>query len=230
MKRNNSWIKAFLSEAGPGRTIEYAPRRRVFLEQGERSNAVFYILAGAVALTVLSGGKERIIDLLGPGSFAGKDCLAAARPCSTVSSKALTNCTVLRIERKEMLRVIHAEPTFAVMFLDHMLGRINRYQNVIADHLFDSAKTRLARILLLLANFSVGSETEAVVPNIGQDELAEVVGTTRSRTSSFLNQFRIMGLISYKSHGPLTVRTAKLSKWLTDNHPTVKERAKAAAV
>jgi CRP/FNR family transcriptional regulator, cyclic AMP receptor protein len=207
-------LKTFLSKAGPGRAIVYIPKKQILFEQGKRGNAVFYILAGAVKLTVVSQGKESIIALLGPGNFAGKECIAAARPRSTASAGALTNCTMLRIERKEMLRVIQHEKTFAAFFLDYLLARVTRYQGVIMDQLFNSCEKRLAQTLLLLATFGNGDKPEAVIPTIGQEELAEAVGTTRARVSFFMNRFRNLGFIAYKRRGSVTIRTAKLSRFV----------------
>jgi PAS domain S-box-containing protein len=207
-------LKTFLSKAGPGRAIVYVPKKQILFEQGKRGDAVFYILAGAVKLTIVSHGKESIIALLGPGNFAGKECMASVRTRSTASASALTDCTMLRIERKEMLRVIRHERTFAAFFLDYLLARITRYQEVIMDQLFDSAEKRLARTLLLLANFGNGGKLKAVIPKIGQEELAEVVGTTRARVSLFMNRFRNLGLIAYKSQGSVTIRTAKLLRFV----------------
>ena len=207
-------LKTFLSKAGPGRTIVSVPKKQILFEQGKQGNAVFYIVAGAVKLTVVSQGKESIIALLGPGNFAGKECIAAVRTRSMASARALTNCTVLRIERKEMLRVIQHEKTFAAFFLDYLLARITRYQEVIMDQLFNSSEKRLARTLLFLANFGNGGKPEEVIPKIGQEELAEVVGTTRARVSFFMNRFRNLGFIAYKSQGSVTIRTAKLSRFV----------------
>jgi len=204
-------LRTFLSKAGPGRTIVYVPGKQILFEQGKRGNAVFYILAGAVKLTVGSQGKERTISLLGPGDFAGKECIATVRPRRTASARALTNCTILRIERKEMLRVIQHEKTFAAFFLDYLLARISRYQDVIMDQLLNSSEKRLARALLLLASFGNGGRPEAVVPKIDQEELAEMVGTTRSRISFFMNRFRKLGFVAYKGRSSVTVLTAKLS-------------------
>jgi CRP-like cAMP-binding protein len=141
-------LKTFLSKAGAGRTIVYLPGKQTLFEQGKRGNAVFYILTGAVKLTVVSQGKEITIGLLGPGNFAGKECIATGRPRRRASAKALTNCTILKIERKEMLRVIQHEKTFAAFFLDYLLARISRYQEVIMYQLLDSSEKRLARALL----------------------------------------------------------------------------------
>ena len=207
-------LKTFLSKVGPGRTIVYVPRKQILFEQGKRGDAVFYILAGAVKLTTDSPGKESTIALLGPGNFAGKECIAAVRPRSTASARTLTNCTILRIERKEMLRVIQNEKTFATFFLDYLLARISRYQEVIMDHLFTSADKRLAGTLLLLANFGDKGKPELVIPRIRQEELAEVVGTTRSRISLFMNRFRKLGFVAYKGQSSVTIRTAKLSRFI----------------
>jgi len=204
-------LKTFLSKAGPGRTIVFVPGKQILFEQGKRGNAVFYILAGAVKLTVDAQGKESTIALLGPGTFAGKECIASPRPRSTASARALTNCTILRIERKEMLHVIQHEKTFAAFFLDYLLARISRYQEVIMDQLLNSSEKRLARALLSLANFGNGGKAEAVVPKIHQEELAGIVGTTRARISFFMNRFRKLGFVAYKGQSSITIRTAKLS-------------------
>lgn len=204
-------IKAFLSNAGPGRTIEYVPGKQTLFEQGKRCNAAFYILTGMVKLTAVSQGKEITVGLLGPGDFAGKECLATVRSRRTTSARALTNCAILRIERKEMLRVIREEAAFAEFFLDYLLARNTRYQEVIMDQLLNAGEKRLARALLLLANFSNGGRPEVVVPKIHQQELAEMVGTTRSRISFFMNRFRKLGFVTYKGQSPITIRTAKLS-------------------
>jgi CRP/FNR family cyclic AMP-dependent transcriptional regulator len=207
-------LKTFLSKAGPGRTIVYVPGKQILFEQGKRGNAVFYILAGAVKLTVDSKGKESIIGLLGPGNFAGKECIATVRPRRTASARALTNCTILRIERKEMLRVIQQEKTFAAFFLDYLLARISRYQEVIMDQLLNSSEKRLARALLVLADFGNGGKPEAVVPEIHQEGLAEMVGTTRSRISFFMNRFRKLGFVAYKGRSSISIRSAKLSRFV----------------
>jgi CRP-like cAMP-binding protein len=207
-------LKTFLSTAGAGRTIVYVPGKQTLFEQGKRGNAVFYILTGAVKLTVVSQGKETTIGLLGPGNFAGKECIATVRPRRTASARALTNCTILKIERKEMLRVIQHEKTFAAFFLDYLLARISRYQEVIMDQLLDSSEKRLARALLLLADFGNEGKPEAIVPKIHQEELAEMVGTTRSRISFFMNRFRKLGFVAYKGQSSITIRAAKLSRFV----------------
>jgi CRP/FNR family cyclic AMP-dependent transcriptional regulator len=207
-------INAFLSRPGIGRTIVYAAGKQVLFEQGKCGNAVFYILAGTVKLTVVAKGKETTIGLLGPGNFAGKECIAAIRPRRTTSAMALTNCTIVRIARKEMLRVIQHERAFTAFFLDYLLACIGRSQEVIVDQLINSSEKRLARALLSIASFGPGGEPEEVVPQIHQEELAEMVGTTRSRISFFLNRFRKLGLIAYKGQSSITISTAKLAKFV----------------
>jgi PAS domain S-box-containing protein len=206
-------LKTFLSKAGEGSTIVHVPRKQILFEQGKRGNAVFYILTGVVKLTVASQGKEITIGLLGPGDFAGKECIATGRPRCTASAGALTNCTILRIERKEMLRVIQHEKTFEAFFLDYLLVRISRYREAIMDQFLHSSEKRLARALILLAGFGNG-KAEVVVPQIPQEELAEMVGTTRSRVSFFMNRFRKLGLVAYKAQSSITIRTAKLSRFI----------------
>jgi CRP-like cAMP-binding protein len=213
-KKPRFHIKTFLSTAGAGRTIVYVPEKQILFEQGKRGNAVFYILAGAVKLTVDSRGRESTIALLGPGNFAGKECIATLRPRSTVSARTLTNCTMLRIERKEMLRVIQNEKSFALFFLDYLLARTTRYQEVIMDQLLNSSEKRLARTLLLLGNFGNGGKPELVIPKIHQEELAKVVGTTRARVNFFMNRFRKLGFVAYKGNSAITIRTAKLSSFV----------------
>jgi len=213
-KRPPFHVKTFLSNAGAGRTIEYVPGKQILFEQGKRCNAVFYILTGVVKLTAVSRGKEVTVGLLGPGNFADQECLATVRPRPTTSARALTNCAILRIERKEMLRVIQQEETFAAFFVDYLLARNSRYQEVIMDQLLNSGEKRLARALLLLADFGNGGKPEVIVPKIHQQELAEMVGTTRSRISFFMNRFRRLGLVAYRGQGHITIRNAKLSRFV----------------
>jgi CRP/FNR family transcriptional regulator, cyclic AMP receptor protein len=209
-----SHLKKILMTPGPGRTIEQVLKDETLFSQGKRGNDVFYILSGVVGLSVKSDGKEKIISLLGHGRFAGKECLAALHPSSAASGTALTECTVLKIQRKEMLRLLKSHDVFAELFVDYLLVRITEYQEVIIEHLFDSAEKRLARILLLLTNFDEEGSSADVVPNIGQEIFAEVVGTTRSRVSFFLNRFRVRGLIGYVGTGPIQIHTDELSAWL----------------
>ena len=220
--RNNAFqLDRLFSRLSPGRSIQYAPRSTILFAQGKRGQAVFYVLAGVVGLTVACDGRERIVSLLGPGSLAGKECVAADQPPSTSSGRTLTACTVLRIERKEFLRVLRDEKTLGSLFRDYLLACITRNQEVIMNQLADSAEKRLARTLLQLANFEGGDKGWAVVSNIIQNDMAEVVGTTRARVSCFMNRFRRLNLIAYKGRGPVTIRAAKLSNWLARQHSSV---------
>jgi len=207
-------IKTFLSKPGVGRTIVYALGKQILFEQGKRANAVFYILAGTVKLTVVSQGEETTIALLGPGNFAGKECMATVRPRRTASARALTNCIIIRIARKEMLRVIRHEKTFTAFLLDYLLACISRNQDVIVDQLLNSSEKRLARALLSIANFGNPGKAKEVVPQIHQEELAEMVGTTRSRISFFMNRFRKLGFIAYKGQSSITINTATWSRFV----------------
>ena len=207
-------IKTFLSKAGAGRTIVYAPGKQILFEQGQHGNAVFYILAGTVKLTVVTQGRETTIGLLGPGNFAGKECIATVCPRRTTSARALTNCTIVRIARKEMLRVIQHEKTFAAFFVDYLLACIGRNQEVIVDQLVNSSEKRLARALLSIANVRPGGKPEEVIPQIHQEELAEMVGTTRSRISFFMSRFRKLGLIAYKGQSSITISTIRLARFV----------------
>ena len=213
-KRPRFHIKAFLSGAGTGRTMVYAPGKQILFEQGKRGDAVFYILAGTVKLTVAFQGRETTIGLLGPGNFAGKECIASVCPRHTTSARALTNCTIVRIARKEMLRVIQHEKTFTSFFLDYLLACIGRNQETIVSQLVNSSEKRLARALLSIANFRPGGKPEEVVPQIHQEELAEMVGTTRSRISFFMNRFRKLGFIAYEGQSSITIITAKLARFV----------------
>jgi CRP-like cAMP-binding protein len=216
MNKKPLYLKTYLSTPGSHRTIERLKRNQVLFGQGKRADAIFYILTGVVGLTVTADGKERIIALLGPGSFAGKECMASKRPKRTCSGRALTACTVLRIERNEVLHMIKTRRTFAVLIVDYLLSRITRYQEVIMDQMFVSSEKRLARTLLQLTNMSESGNVEVVVPYLGQTILAEVVGTTRSRVSFFMNRFRVLGLIAYKSQSPVLINATRLSAWLVD--------------
>lgn len=218
MKSGTSKFERFFSKSSAGRTIQHVPKSTLLFAQGKRGQSVSYVLAGVVGLAVVSGDKERIVSLLGPGSFAGKECLAADQPPSISSGRTLTKCTVLRIERKEFLRLLRDEKTLGPLFRDYLLARITRYQEDMMDQLTDSAEKRLARMLLQLANFEGGENGWAVVPHIHQSDMAEVVGTTRPRVSRFMNRFRRMKLIAYKGGGPVTIRAAKLSSWLARQH------------
>jgi CRP/FNR family transcriptional regulator, cyclic AMP receptor protein len=206
--------KDFLSRIGRGRSVaKFLPNDRIFT-QGEPSNAVFYIQEGRVKLTVVSRqGKEAVIAILGPGDFFGEGCLAG-QPTRMASAAAMSECSVMRLEKAALVRVLREEPDFSEMFLMHVLSRNIRFEADLVDHLFNSSEKRLARVLLLLANFGKAAEPQTVIPKISQETLAEIVGTTRSRVSFFMNRFRKMGFIDY--NGGLEVHSSLLNVILHD--------------
>lgn len=182
--------------------------------QGDPGNAVFYIQEGRVKLTVVSRqGKEAVIGILGAGDFFGEGCLAGqSRRMS--SAAAMSECSIMRLEKTALMRVIREEPDFAEMFLMHVLSRNIRFEADLVDQLFNSSEKRLARVLLLLANFGKAGEPQTVIPKISQETLAEIIGTTRSRVSFFMNRFRKMGFIDY--NGGLEVHSSLLNVVLHD--------------
>ena len=205
----------FLSEAGIGRAlVEVAKNEKIF-SQGEVGEAVFYIQRGRAKLSVVSReGKEATISLVGPGDFIGEDCIAGVQATRMASATAMSECTVLRIERKEMIRVIHEEHVFSDVFVAYLLARNTRIQADLVDQLFNSSEKRLARALLLLANFGKEGKPETVIPKISQETLAEMIGTTRSRVSFFMNRFRKLGFIEY--NGTLRIHSSLLNVVLHD--------------
>ena len=207
--------EVFLSHSGMGRTIvEIAKKKRIF-SQGDAGDAVFYIQKGRAKLSVVSReGKEATISLFGPGDFIGEDSIAGVQSPRMASATAMTNCAVLRIERKEMIRVIHEEHIFSDVFVAYLLARNTRIQEDLIDQLFNSSEKRLARALLLLANFGKEGKPEAVIPKISQEMLAEMIGATRSRVSFFMNRFRKLGFIEY--NGSLRIHSSLLNVVLHD--------------
>jgi CRP/FNR family transcriptional regulator, cyclic AMP receptor protein len=201
--------KAFLTSAGIGRTVNhYSPNQTIF-SQGERADIVFYIQKGRVRLSVLSKqGKEATIALCGPGDFLGEGCIASDQPLRMANATATTDCSVLKIERKEMLRTLHEEHAFSDVFVAYVVERHNRTQADLVDQLFNSSEKRLARALLMLARFGKTSKPEAVIPNVSQKTLAEMIGTTRPRVNFFMNRFRKLGYIKY--NGGLQVHSSLL--------------------
>ena len=190
--------KAFLANAGIGRTLrQYIPKQIIF-SQGERADAVFYIQEGTARLSVLSAqGKEAVISLLGRGDFLGEGCIASDQPFRMATATAASSCSVLKIEKREMLRTLHAEHKFSDMFVAYVVGRHNRTQSDLVDQLFNSTEKRLARTLLMLARFGKEGRSESLIPSITQQTLAEMVGTTRSNVNVFLNRFKKLGFIEY---------------------------------
>jgi CRP/FNR family transcriptional regulator, cyclic AMP receptor protein len=192
--------KAFLSKVNGGRTVAEYRKNQVVYRQGDPSDSVFFIRSGKVKTTVVSEqGKEAVVAVLGADDFFGEGCLAGqALRLGTVA--ALTECVITRISKADITRVIHEEPAFAELFIAHLLARNSRVEEDLVDQLFNSSEKRLARTLLLLANFGKEGQPEPVLAKISQETLAEMVGTTRSRVSRFMNKFRQLGLIDYNGH------------------------------
>src|SRR5437868_1670825 len=207
--------EVFLSQAGIGREIVEVPKNKKIFSQGEIGEAVFYIQKGRARLSVVSReGKEATISLFGAGDFIGEDCITGVQSTRMASATAMTGCIVLRIERKEMMRVIHEEHVFSDVFVAYLLARNTRIQADLIDQLFNSSEKRLARALLLLANFGKEGKPETVIPKISQEMLAEMIGTTRSRVSFFMNRFRNLGFIEY--NGTLRIHSSLLNVVLHD--------------
>jgi CRP/FNR family transcriptional regulator, cyclic AMP receptor protein len=189
--------KTFLSRAGDGSSMLQCQKSTMFFAQGDVANAIFYILQGRVKLTVISPqGKEAVVAILERGDFFGEACLAEQLVC-VATATSLEASTILRIDKPTMTRVLHQEPAFSELFMAHLVTRNVRIQEDLVDQLFNSAEKRLARTLLLLAHFDEEGNPELVIPKISQETLADMVGTTRSRVSFFLNRFKKLGLIEY---------------------------------
>jgi len=206
--------QSFLASIGRGKThTDYSRNQKVFA-QGDEAQAIFYIQKGKVKLTVVSNqGKEAVIAMLAGGDFFGEGCLAGQLlRMSTVTT--LSECSIVRIEKSDTVRVLHDEPAFSEMFLHYLLSRNLRIEEDLVDHLFNSSEKRLARVLLLLANFGKEGKPETVIPKMSQETLAEIIGTTRSRVSFFMNKFRKLGFISYNGH--LEVHSSLLNVVLHD--------------
>jgi CRP-like cAMP-binding protein len=214
-KRRDFDPHAFLATIGEGRKFVLFPKKQTIFAQGDPSDAVFYIQTGKVRLTVVStDGKEATIGILGDGEFFGEGALAG-QAVRMGSATAMTDCDVLRIDKKAMMQSLHREHTFSDMFVAHLLARNIRYEEDLVDQLFNSSEKRLARILLLLAHFGKEGKPETVVPKISQEMLAEMIGTTRSRVSFFMNRFRKLGFVDYSGSG-LQVHSSLLNVVLLD--------------
>ena len=208
--------KTFLSTINSGRTIEAVPKKQTIFAQGDSSDAVFYTREGKVKLTVLSkSGKEATIGILNKGDFFGEGCLTG-QPVRLCSATAISDCSVMRIDKKSMMEVLHRERSFSDMFVTYLLTRNIRYEEDLVDQLFNSSEKRLARILLLLAQFGKEGVPETLIANISQQTLAEMVGTTRSRVSFFMNRFRKLGFIDYHGGDDLQVHSSLLNIVLHD--------------
>src|ERR1019366_790869 len=207
---------AFLAGISWGKTVlEYGPNRTIFV-QGDPADSVLYLQHGEVKLAVTSQqGKEAIISILGDNEFFGDGCLVG-QPLRVSTATAVSDCTLFRIEKSLMVRLLHEEHGISELFTTHLLTRNIRFEEDLVDQLFSSAEKRLVRILLLLAHFGKESRTETVHPGINQEHLAQMVGTTRARVSHFMNKFRTLGFIDYAGSGALTVNSGLLSVILSE--------------
>ena len=203
--------ETLLAGISKGKTVlEYGVNRNIFM-QGQPADSVFFLLRGKVKLSVTSSeGKEAIVATLGSGEFFGEGCLAG-QPLRMATAISVGECTLARVGKPMMARLLHEEQGLAEMFVTHLLSRNIRYEADLVDQLFNSSEKRLARLLLLLSHFGKESKTETVVSGINQENLAQMVGTTRSRVNFFLNKFRKLGFIDYKSEAGLTVHSGLLS-------------------
>jgi CRP/FNR family cyclic AMP-dependent transcriptional regulator len=207
-------VRAFLSKMDAGRTLADHTSKSVVFAQGDDADSIFYIHKGKVKLTVVSNrGKEAVIAILGSGEFFGEGCLAG-QVKRMATAVAMSSASVTRIEKLAAVRVLRDEPAFTEMFLQHMLTRSIRIEEDLVDQLFNSSEKRLARVLLLLANFGKEGKPEKAIAKISQQTLAEIVGTTRSRVSFFMNKFRRLGFVSYNGH--LEVHSSLLNIVLHD--------------
>ena len=208
--------KKFLATINGGRKILAFAKKQTIFSQGDPSDAVFYVRQGKVKLNVVSTiGKEATIAVLNEGDFFGEGCLTG-QPLRLGSATAMTDCSVMRIEKQAMAKVLHREHAFADMFVAYLLTRNIRYEADLVDQLFNSSEKRLARVLLLLAHFGKDGKPETVIPMMSQETLAEMVGTTRSRVSFFMNKFRALGFVAYDGRNQLQVHSSLLNIILHD--------------
>jgi CRP/FNR family cyclic AMP-dependent transcriptional regulator len=208
--------KTFLSTIDGGRKIAAFPKKQAIFAQGDSSDAVFFVQKGKVKLTVVAeNGKEATIGILNEGDFFGEGCLTG-QPLRLCSATAMTDCSVMRIDKKSMVEVLHREHAFSDMFVAYLLSRNIRYEEDLVDQLFNSSEKRLARILLLLARFGKEGVPETIIPKMSQEMLAEMVGTTRSRVSFFMNRFRKLGFVDYDGGSGLQVHSSLLNVVLHD--------------
>ena len=213
-KRRKFNLKTFLSTIDGGRTIAIAPKKQTIFTQGDLADSVFYLQKGKVKLTVVArSGKEATIGILNEADFFGEGCLAG-QPLRMCSATAMTDCTMMRIDKRSMTDVIHRERAFSDMFVAYLLTRNIRYEEDLVDQLFNSSEKRLARVLLLLAQFGKDGKPEVAIPRISQETLAEMVGTTRGRVNFFMNRFRKLGFVRY--NGELEVHSSLLNVVLHD--------------
>jgi CRP/FNR family transcriptional regulator, cyclic AMP receptor protein len=214
----------FLAKVGKGKTVSNYLKDQIVFSQGEVADAVFYIQQGKVKLTVVSEqGKEAVVAMLGPGHFFGEGCLNG-HPLRIATTRAVDKCLITRLEKATMLATIHNESEFSELFMSYLLTRNSRIEEDLIDQLFNSSEKRLARLLLLLANFGKEGRPEPIVGKVSQETLAEMIGTTRARVSFFMNKFRRLGFIEY--NGKLEVHSSLLNMVLHDK-PEIKTRDQA---
>jgi CRP-like cAMP-binding protein len=208
--------EALLAGLNGGKSVlEYGANRNIFL-QGDPADSVFYLRQGKVKLSVTSQqGKEAIVAILGPNDFFGEGCLAGQQ-LRIAAAISVTDCTLMKINKQTMTRMLHEQHNISELFVTHLLSRNIRFEGDLVDQLFNSSEKRLARILLLLARFGKESKTATVLPRINQEHLSQMVGTTRSRVSHFMNKFKKLGFIDYDNSGDLTVNNGLLSVVLHD--------------
>jgi len=211
-------IATFLAKAGLGRRIVQLAPKQTFFSQGDPADSVFYLQNGRARVTVVSAiGKEATITLVSEGEFVGEGSLAAIPGLRLSTATAVTACSALKIGREEMIRAMHEEQSFSDLFMKFLLSRSMRIQADLVDQLFNSSEKRLARILLLMAEFGQSSKPQTLIPKISQETLAEMIGTTRSRVSFFMNRFRDLGFIDYKDR--IHVHRSLLNVVLHDQLP-----------
>src|SRR5271155_5844285 len=211
----------FLATGNGGRALSEYRKNETIFSQGDPADSVFYIRKGKVKIAVVSErGKEAVVALQGPDEFFGEGCLTG-QLLRLATAIAVTECEIMRVEKTVMIRVLHDEPAFSEMFVSHLLLRTVRVEEDLVDQLFNSSEKRLARALLLLANFGKEGDPEPILAKISQETLAEMIGTTRSRVSFFMNKFRQLGLITYNGH--IEVHSSLLNMVLHDK-PEINER------
>jgi len=218
--------KVFLAKVDGGRTISKYRKNQKIFSQGDAADSVFYIQKGKVKITVVSEqGKEAVVAILGSDEFCGEGCLSG-QPKRMATATALMECEIMRIEKGAIIRVLHDEPSFSQMFLAHLLARTIRVEEDLVDQLFNSSEKRLARALLLLANFGKEGRPEPILTKVSQEMLAEMIGTTRARVSFFMNKFRKLGFISY--NGTMEIHSSLLSVVLHDQ-PHISDKTSGSA-
>jgi CRP-like cAMP-binding protein len=209
----------FLETAAQGRTVSAHRKKQIIFAQGDVADSVIYIKKGKVKVTVVSKqGKEAVVAILGADEFIGEGCLIG-QPKRLATATTMTDCVTMRVDKVEILRVLQDEPAFSKIFISHILARNARIEEDLVDQLFNSTEKRLARVLLLLANFGKEGRPEPIIAKISQETLAEMIGTTRSRVSHFMNKFRQMGFIDYNGH--LEIHSSLLSVVLNDQKSNV---------